>query len=61
MICFKCIDQNILNHPVRLFPPKQTQSVVLLFCYHAAIMRYPCACHSVVKTSLFEGEHGVFN
>ena len=28
---------------------------------HAAIMRYPCACHSVVKTSLFEGEHGVFN
>ena len=43
------------------FHQKHTQSVVLLFCYHAAIMRYPCACHSVVKTSLFEGEHGVFN
>ena len=68
-IIFKSINHLFQVHRPKYFKPpsktffyqKQTQSVVLLFCYHAAIMRYPCACHSVVKTSLVEGEHGVFN
>ena len=61
MICFKCIDQNILNHPVRLFPPEADAIGSFIILLYAAIMRYPCACPSVVKTSLFEDEHGVFN
>ena len=60
-VMFQVHRTKYFKHPVKLFHQKQTQSVVLLFCYHAATTRYPCACHSVVKTSLFEGEHGVFN